>query len=328
MNGLEPLLEIKDLRLVFSTERGILDLFQGLSLSLMSREVLGIVGESGSGKSTLAYTIIKLLPGNARILSGKVLLEGRDILSMKEEELRRIRGKEITMVFQDPSTSLNPVFRIKDQMLTVVKENLGLQGEVARKRALELLKQVELPDPESIMNSFPFELSGGMQQRVMIAMALAANPKLIVADEPTSSVDATIQTQILSLLKKLKAERDFSLILITHSIAVAKEVSDRIAVMYAGEIVELGKVETVIEKHLHPYTEALLKSIPRPRGKSEMKRMLPVVPGQVPDLISPPSGCRFHPRCPYAMDICKAERPPYFNKDGSLVMCWLYSEER
>lgn len=328
MNGLEPLLEIKDLRLVFSTERGILDLFQGLSLSLMSREVLGIVGESGSGKSTLAYTIIKLLPGNARILSGKVLLEGRDILSMKEEELRRIRGKEITMVFQDPSTSLNPVFRIKDQMLTVVKENLGLQGEVARKRALELLKQVELPDPESIMNSFPFELSGGMQQRVMIAMALAANPKLIVADEPTSSVDATIQTQILSLLKKLKTERDFSLILITHSIAVAKEVSDRIAVMYAGEIVELGKVETVIEKHLHPYTEALLKSIPRPRGKSEMKRMLPVVPGQVPDLISPPSGCRFHPRCPYAMDICKAERPPYFNKDGSLVMCWLYSEER
>jgi oligopeptide/dipeptide ABC transporter ATP-binding protein len=325
---LEPLLEIKDLRLVFSTERGILDLFQGLSLSLMRRELLGIVGESGSGKSTLAYTIIKLLPGNARILGGKVILEGRDILSMKEEELRRIRGKEITMVFQDPSTSLNPVFRVKDQMLSVVKENLGLEGEVARKRALELLKQVELPDPESIMNSFPFELSGGMQQRVMIAMALAANPKLIVADEPTSSVDATIQTQILSLLKRLKAERDFSLILITHSIAVAKEVSDRIAVMYAGEIVELGKVETVIEKHLHPYTEALLKSIPRPRGKSEMKRRLPVVPGQVPDLISPPSGCRFHPRCPYAMDICKAERPPYFNKDGSLVMCWLYSEER
>ena len=328
MNSLEPLLEIKDLRLVFSTERGILDLFQGLSLSLMRRELLGIVGESGSGKSTLAYTIIKLLPGNARILGGKVILEGRDILSMKEEELRRIRGKEITMVFQDPSTSLNPVFRVKDQMLSVVKENLGLEGEVARKRALELLKQVELPDPESIMNSFPFELSGGMQQRVMIAMALAANPKLIVADEPTSSVDATIQTQILSLLKRLKAERDFSLILITHSIAVAKEVSDRIAVMYAGEIVELGKVETVIEKHLHPYTEALLKSIPRPRGKSEMKRRLPVVPGQVPDLISPPSGCRFHPRCPYAMDICKAERPPYFNKDGSLVMCWLYSEER
>jgi len=323
-----PLLEVKELRLVFETERGVLSLFQGLSLSVMKGEVLGIVGESGSGKSTLAYAIIRLLPGNARVLGGIVLLEGRDVLRMKEGELRRIRGKEVTIVFQDPSTSLNPVFRVKDQLLSVVKENLGLEGEAARVRAVELLRQVELPDPESIMNSFPFELSGGMQQRVMIAMALAANPKLIVADEPTSSVDATIQTQILTLLKRLRTERGFSMMLITHSIAVAEEVSDRIAVMYAGEVVELGSSESVIREHMHPYTEALLKSIPRPRRRGEQKGQLPVVQGQVPELTSPPSGCRFHPRCPYAMDICSVERPPYFRRGDTLVMCWLYGEKR
>jgi len=218
--------------------------------------------------------------------------------------MRELRGKEVSMVFQDPTTALNPVFRIKDQILRVIKDNLGLDGVPARQHAMQLLKEVELPDPAEVMESFPYELSGGMQQRVMIAMALSSNPKLIIADEPTSSVDATIQTQILDLLKRLRREREFSMILITHSIAVAAEVSDRIAVMYAGDIVEIGPAKAVVESPKHPYTEALVKCIPRPRRPGSSKTDLPTVAGQVPDLISPPPACRFHPRCPYVMDIC------------------------
>jgi oligopeptide/dipeptide ABC transporter ATP-binding protein len=319
-----PILDIRGLRLVFRTDSGQLELFRSLNLSLESKEILGIVGESGSGKSTLAYAIVRLLPANAKILEGEIHFDGHPLLHLKEEEIRRLRGRKVTMVFQDASTSLNPLFRIRDQLLAVIKENVGLEGVPARQHATVLLRQVELPDPEIVMNSFPFELSGGMQQRVMIAMALSANPRLIIADEPTSAVDATIQMQILQLIRKLRAEREFSMVLITHSIAVAEEVCDRIAVMYGGDIVEEGKAEDVIANPKHPYTEGLVRSIPRPRKPEEGKRELFVVPGQVPDLTSPPSGCRFHPRCPYLMDKCVEAKPQYYVAGNSHALCYLY----
>jgi peptide/nickel transport system ATP-binding protein len=319
------MLEIRDLSLVFESEEGpSLDLFNSLSLDLSNKEMLGIVGESGSGKSTLAYAITGLLPSNAKITSGEITFEGRQLLRLSEGEMKTVRGKIITMVFQDPSTALNPVFRIRDQILAVIKKNTGLEGIPARQHAVQLLREVELPDPAEVMDSFPFELSGGMQQRVMIAMALSSNPRLIIADEPTSSVDATIQEQILHLFRRLKTERDFSMIIITHSIAVAQEVCDRIAVMYAGDIVEEGPAGKVVSSPSHPYSEALVKSIPHPREGSHRKADLAVVPGQVPDLRNPPSGCRFHPRCPYLMDVCVGGKPPYYSANGVRALCYLY----
>jgi len=318
------LVEVNGLRLSFQTERGQLNLFTSLNLTLGEREILGIVGESGSGKSTLAYAVVRLLPGNAAILGGDIKFEGKSLLSLKESEMAKVRGKMITMVFQDPGTSLNPVFRVGQQMLRVIKNNIGLEGENARRHAVQLLKEVELADTEHVMDSFPFELSGGMQQRVMLAIALSSNPRLIIADEPTSAVDATIQMQILRLLRKMKAEREFSMILITHSIAVAQDISDRIAVMYAGDIVEEGEAQSVVSSPKHPYTQALVKCIPQPRKPEEQKLPLPVVGGQVPDLTTPPTGCRFYPRCPYVMDVCKKERPANYRVDGANVLCFLY----
>ncbi|MDV3292787.1 MAG: ABC transporter ATP-binding protein [Nitrososphaerales archaeon] len=302
-------------------------LFTSLNLGVGEKEIVGLVGESGSGKSTLAYAVVGLLPANARILSGEILFENSSLIGLGESEMREIRGKKVTMVFQDPTTALNPVFRIEDQMLRVIKNNLGLEGALARKQALQLLREVELPDPEGMIESFPFELSGGMQQRVMMAMALSSNPRLIIADEPTSAVDATIQAQILDLIRGLRSERDFSMLLITHSIAVAEEVCDRVAVMYAGEVVEIGPAEEVIGSPKHPYTKALVRSIPRPRRAGEGKTDLSVVGGQVPDLKNPPSGCRFHPRCPFVMDMCKKEEPPAFSVGDRRVSCFLYRKE-
>jgi peptide/nickel transport system ATP-binding protein len=320
------LVEIEGLKLSFLTERGRLNLFTSLGLEVGEREIVAIVGESGSGKSTLAYSVVRLLPGNAGILGGDIRFEGNSLLSLKESEMAKIRGKRITMVFQDPGTSLNPVFRVREQMLRVIKNNIGLEGEPAMRHAVQLLKEVELADTEQVMDSFPFELSGGMQQRVMLAIALSSNPRLIIADEPTSAVDATIQMQILRLLRKMKTEREFSMILITHSIVVAQEVSDRIAVMYAGDIVEEGEAKSVVRFPKHPYTQALVRCIPQPQNPEEHKAQLPVVGGQVPDLTEPPMGCRFHPRCPYVMEICRKEKPTYYRTDGSRVLCWLFRE--
>jgi oligopeptide/dipeptide ABC transporter ATP-binding protein len=291
------------------------------------KEIVAIVGESGSGKSTLAYAVIRLLPANAKIRGGEIKLEGKSITGLSEKEMRELRGRQVSMVFQDPTSALNPVFRIKDQMLRVLKDNLGLDGVPARQHAMQLLREVELPDPAEILDSFPWELSGGMQQRVMIALALSSSPKLIIADEPTSSVDATIQTQILDLLRRLRTEREFSMLLITHSIAVAADVSDRIAVMYAGDIVEVGEAKAVVNSPKHPYTEALVKCIPTPRTRGQDKVDLPSVVGQVPDLTQPPSGCRFHPRCPYAMDVCSKERPAYWKTGSTISLCHLYKEK-
>lgn len=320
------LVEIEGLKLSFQTERGQLDLFTSLNLAVGEREILGIVGESGSGKSTLAYAIVRLLPGNAKILAGDIKFEGKSLLSLKETEMAKFRGKRITMVFQDPGTSLNPVFRVREQMLRVIKSSIGLEGEPAMRHAVQLLKEVELADTDQVMDSFPFELSGGMQQRVMVAIALSSNPRLIIADEPTSAVDATIQMQILRLLRKMKAEREFSMILITHSIAVAQDVCDRIAVMYGGDIVEEGEAARIVGSPKHPYTEALVKCIPQPRRPDEQKLPLPIVGGQVPDLTAPPLGCRFHPRCRYVMDVCRKEKPAYYKVDDSRALCFLFRD--
>jgi oligopeptide transport system ATP-binding protein len=318
------LLDVTDLKLSFDTEKGRSDLFTSLNFTVGENEIVGIVGESGSGKSTLAYAITRLLPGNAKILGGDISFEGKSLLALKESEMSKIRGKRVTMVFQDPGTSLNPIFRIRDQMKSVLKSSIGLEGPAAAKHAVELLREVELPDPEEMMDAFPYELSGGMQQRVMIAMALSSNPRLIIADEPTSAVDATIQAQILRLLRRIRKEREFSMILITHSITVAQEVCDRITVMYAGDIVEDGDVRTVMASPKHPYTQALLRCIPQLRGPDAAKTMLPVVAGQVPDLTSPPPGCRFNPRCSHVMEVCKQEKPPYAQVDGVRTLCFLY----
>ena len=322
-----PLLSVRDLRLSFRTERGDVRLFHGLDLDIGQGEVLGVVGESGSGKTTLAFSIIRLLPSNARMETGSVVLAGRNLTSLTEKEMREVRGKDVTMVFQDPTTALNPVFRLKDQFLKVIRVNTGLEGTEAKVLAMGMLKSVELPDPASILDSFPYELSGGMQQRVMIAMALTSNPKLVIADEPTSAVDATIQVQILKLLQKLRKEKGFSVLLITHSIAVAREVSDRIAVMYAGDVVEEGSAKAVVESPKHPYTQGLVKCIPVPRVRGERKSDHPTVGGEVPDLTSPPPGCRFHPRCPYVMDVCRTSAPRNLRAGESLAMCHLYGEK-
>lgn len=324
----EPILSVRGLELHFKTDRGDTRLFEGLDLDVGRGEALGVVGESGSGKTTLAHAVLRLLPSNAVVGGGTILLNGRDLSSLSEKEMRMVRGKEVTMVFQDPSTALNPAYRIKGQMLKVIKANARLEGTAALGHAMALLKSVELPDPASVLESFPFELSGGMQQRVMIAMALTSSPKLVIADEPTSAVDATIQTQILRLLERLRRERGFSVMFITHSIAVAREVSDRIAVMYAGDIVEEGAADSVVDRPKHPYTEGLVKCIPSPRKPNAVRTDLPTVPGQVPDLTAPPTGCRFHPRCPYVMDVCSRSKPPNYRADGNLALCHLYGKER
>ncbi|MDG6902053.1 MAG: ABC transporter ATP-binding protein [Nitrososphaerota archaeon] len=325
---MESLLSVRGLKLSFRTERGDVRLFDGLNLDVGKGEVLGVVGESGSGKTTLAYSIIRLLSSNAKLESGTVVFDGRDIAGMKESELRKVRGREITMVFQDPSTALNPAFRVKDQMLRVIKANTGIEDKEARVLAMGMLKSVELPDPAAIMGSFPYELSGGMQQRVMIAMALTSNPKLVIADEPTSAVDATIQVQILRLLQRLRVERGFSVLLITHSIAVAREVSDRIAVMYAGDVVEEGEARKIVEAPKHPYTQGLVRCIPTLRTSGASKADLATVPGEVPDLVDPPTGCRFHPRCPFVMDVCRKEKPRYLKAGDSMALCNLYEEKK
>ncbi|MDV3278100.1 MAG: ABC transporter ATP-binding protein [Nitrososphaerales archaeon] len=305
------LLQVRDLSLDYLSRQGAVHALNKVSLSLQPSQMLGIVGESGSGKSTLAYAIIRLLPPNAVYRSGKVIFDGTSILDLPENRLKGIRGKKISMVFQDPMTSLNPLFRVKDQLGRVLELHRGVSKVEARRLALECLKSVELPDPEQVLESYPFQLSGGMQQRVMIAMALSTQPDLIMADEPTSAVDATIQVQILELLSRLKREHAFSMLFITHSLDVVSVVCDSVAVMYAGSVVETGKVSDIFSNPKHPYTQALFSAIPRPRRSTSEPKQLQSIKGNVPDLRSIPSGCKFHPRCPFAFDRCKVEDPAF-----------------
>ena len=312
-------LEIRDLRVEFHTESGVVKALDGVNLTLEEGEVLGVVGETGCGKSVTAQTILKLLPSPpAKITGGEILLEGRNILDLSEEELGKIRGRKITMIFQEPMTSLNPVFTVWEQMKDVITLHRGVSKEEAWKIAIEVLKDVRMPDPEGALKKYPHELSGGQRQRIMIAMALSCRPKILIADEPTTALDVTIQAQILNLLKSLQEKYGMSVVLITHDMGVVAQVADRVAVMYAGSVVEIGNVEDVLRNPLHPYTKGLLRAIPTVRKKLER---LESIPGSVPNLLDPPSGCRFHPRCSLVKDVCRKVKPKLKDVDGRLVAC-------
>ncbi|MFP3237517.1 MAG: ABC transporter ATP-binding protein [Vulcanisaeta sp.] len=322
------LLEINNLSIVYRTPFGIVKALDDVSLSLDKGESLAVVGESGSGKSTLALAIARLLPPNARYVSGSIIFDGIDILRLSESEFRKIRGTGIFMVFQEPFTSLNPVYKAKDQLLEALRIRYEREGVVfdeskAINEIISVLRDVRMPDPELIIERYPHQLSGGQIQRVMIAMGLLMRPKLYIADEPTSALDVTVQAQLLKLLKDLKREYGISILFITHDIAVASVIGDRIAVLYAGQLMELGDTKSVIYDPRHPYTKALLNSVPR---ISKYEGKLPIIGGSVPNLLNPPSGCRFHPRCPYATDICKKEVPKIIKVNNTYVRCHLYGQ--
>ena len=303
----ETLLQVENLRTYFHTFRGVVKAVDGVSFSLDEGQVLGIVGESGSGKSVSSFSILKLIEPPGVVESDKILFRGEDISKKSEKERMKIRGKEISMVFQDPMTSLNPLYTIEKQiteMLDLHQKQMSRQEKHAR--CVELLHMVGIPNPEDRLKSYPHQFSGGMRQRVIIAIALAANPKLIIADEPTTALDVTIQAQILKLMDKLVKEQDAALILITHDLAVVSQMADRIIVMYCGKIVESGSRDDVIHRPSHPYTVGLLNSIPR---MGEDQERLESIPGMVPSMLDLPQGCYFAPRCKYCQDICRARAP-------------------
>jgi len=315
----EPILEIEDLKTHFFTYNGVVKAVDGISLKIHREEVLGIVGESGCGKSVTVRSTMGLVPEPGRVVGGRVLLDGEKLLDMSDAELRRIRGSRMSMIFQNPLSSLNPVFTIGDQVGHVISIHQGKKKKEARRRAVETFELVRLPDPDRLLNKYPHELSGGMLQRVMIAMALSCNPEVLIADEPTTALDVTIQAQILSLMLKLKEETGTAIIMITHDLGVVAETCDRVAVMYAGLIVEQGPVQKIFNDPLHPYTEGLLSSLPELQTDGDE---LKTIEGLVPDLIHPPEGCRFHPRCPIAQEVCKREVPELLEKgDGRAVAC-------
>ncbi|KYK34516.1 MAG: ABC transporter ATP-binding protein [Theionarchaea archaeon] len=316
------LLEVQNLKTHFFTDDGIVKAVDEVSFSIGKEETFGLVGESGCGKSVTALSIIRLIswpPG--KIVEGKILLEGEDLVQKSEKEMRKIRGCKISMIFQEPMTSLDPVFTVGNEIMEVIRLHQGLGKEEAREKTIEMLKIVGIPDPERRINEYPHQLSGGMRQRVMIAMALSCNPKLLIADEPTTALDVTIQAQILRLVDQLKEDFAASVLLITHDLGVIAQQCRNVAVMYAGEIVERGSVEAIFENPLHPYTVGLNGAIPRLDVDTDRLR---IIEGTVPDLIEVPPGCRFHPRCPYAMDICREKHPDIEERENNhLYRCFL-----
>ncbi|MCD6268146.1 MAG: peptide ABC transporter ATP-binding protein [Thermotoga sp. 4484_232] len=304
----EAILDVRNLVVEFDTEEGIVKALNGVSFCLKKGEILGIVGETGCGKSVTVYTVLKLLPmPPARIVSGEVIYKGRDLLKLSEEELRKIRGKEIAMIFQEPMTSLNPVFTVGKQLMDVIFLHRKVSKEEAREIALKALEDVRMQDPELIMKKYPHELSGGMRQRVMIAMALSCNPEILIADEPTTALDVTIQAQILAIIKEMQSKHNMSVIFITHDLGVVAQLCDRVVVMYAGTVVEMASIDTIFKNPVHPYTRGLLESIPKIDKKQEKLRS---IPGIVPNLVSPPPGCRYHPRCErFLKNLCDREAP-------------------
>jgi peptide/nickel transport system ATP-binding protein len=300
------LLEVTDLRTTFTTDDGDVGAVDGVSFSVDRGQVLGVVGESGSGKSVTSLSIMGLLPRQRTRISGDVRLDGRNLLDLKPDELRRIRGDEMAMIFQDPMTSLNPVLTIGRQLEEAVRLHRDVSKREARARAREMLAAVGIPRPEERLSSYPHEFSGGMRQRVMIAMALMNDPALLIADEPTTALDVTTQAQILNLMRRLRQDFDSAIVLITHDLGVVAELCDEVIVMYAGRVVERGLVDDIFERPQHPYTWGLLGSMP---ARSAGGRLM-AIPGQPPSLLHPPRGCRFNPRCSYVMDICRHDPPP------------------
>ena len=303
------LLEINNLHTYFDTKKGLIKAVNGVSLSIEEGRTLGVVGESGSGKSQTAMSILKLFENNQKIYDGEIKFEGKVISELSEKEMQKIRGNDISVIFQEPMTSLNPVFTVNRQISEVLMLHQGLNKKEAEARSIEMLKQVKIANPETVNKSYPFQLSGGMRQRVMIAMALACKPKLLIADEPTTALDVTIQAQILKLMNELKAETGTAIMFITHDLGVINQMADDVAVMYCGQVVETAPVDNIFmdSEYIHPYTEGLLTSIPRLNTKRGEK--LDVIPGSVPHPLALPQGCKFAPRCKYATEKCRNEEP-------------------
>jgi oligopeptide/dipeptide ABC transporter ATP-binding protein len=319
------LLDVRDLRTSFYTDQGVVHAVDGVSFSVERGKTLGIVGESGCGKSVTALSVMRLVPERVgRIESGTVLFDGRDILKLKEREMQNVRGNSISMIFQDPMTSLNPVFTVGNQIAEVLHLHRKLSSKEALKIAETMLRQVGMPDPHLCVNEYPHRLSGGMRQRVMIAMALSCKPRLIIADEPTTALDVTIQAQILELLVSLQEKHGMSIIMITHNLGVIAEVADDVLVIYAGHVIEENSVDGLFRNPLHPYTKGLLASVPKLTDK-EMSARLPTIPGSVPDLISLPSGCRFADRCSDRFELCERMPDMVDVGGGHRVRCWKYN---
>ena len=315
------LLEVRDLGLEFRTSYGVIGALNGISFQVGAREVFGLVGETGCGKTVTGLSILRLLPRSARITAGQILFGGRDLLSISMPEMESVRGGDIAMIFQDPTSSLNPVFTIGSQMERVIRQHKGLGKREALQRAARMLTAVGLPDEKRMLAAYPHQLSGGQQQRVMIAMALSCEPKLLIADEPTTALDVTIQAQILRLLRDLQAEFEFSVILITHNLGVVAQTCDRLAVLYAGRVAEIGSVGDVFRDPQHPYTRGLLAAVPQPSMRGGR---MPAIPGTVPSNPGALVGCPFAPRCAFAFERCGRETPPLMPiAAGHLAACFL-----
>ncbi|TVY03164.1 ABC transporter ATP-binding protein [Cohnella terricola] len=319
------LLEIDNLSIEFATPSGPVEVVNGVSLDIEPGQTLGLVGESGSGKSVTSLSVLRLLPNNlARVAEGDIRLNGESLLGMSEKQMQNVRGNRISIIFQEPMTALNPVFKIGRQVREAVRQHNKMSGRAAQKKTIELLSEVGIPSPEQVVNVYPHQLSGGMRQRVMIAMAMASNPEVLIADEPTTALDVTIQAQILDLMRKLQKERGTAIILITHDLGVVAELCDRVCIMYAGQIVEQGDVKTLFKEPKHPYTAGLLKSMPQFTGK---ENQLQAISGQVPHPADYAEGCQFAGRCSSRMEMCDTVEPESYDfGNGHRCKCHLYKE--
>ena len=328
---MERLLEVKSLHVSFRIFEGHLRVLNGVCLDVKEGERVGLVGETGCGKTTIVKSILRVLPTPpARVTGGEIDYRGRDVLTMSRREMTALRRHELTAIFQDPLQSLNPVFTIGTQLRDIVKDSaIGRGKRLSRReveaRCIEALRETGMPDPERIMTNYPAQLSGGMRQRICIAEALSTNANLMLADEPTTNLDVTIQDQILRKLDELVEERGASVVMITHSMGVVRDLTERVNIMYAGSIVEMGETREVLENPMHPYTQGLMASVPKLTGEGISEG----IPGRIPSYLDPPSGCRFHPRCPHQMEICSTESPPFFEiTNAHQTACYLYREDR
>lgn len=318
----KTLLQVSDLKTYFETLRGTLKAVDGVSLRIDEKQMLGLVGESGAGKSMTGLSIMRLVPPQGKIVKGRITFKGKNLLELSEEDMREIRGKEISIVFQDPLTFLNPLFTVGDQIAEMIMMHQDVTKDTAREKAIKMLEQTRIPSPNKVVDYYPYQLSGGMRQRVLIGIALSCSPSLVIADEPTTALDVTVQAQILELISDLREKFAISLLLITHDLGIVAETCDHVNIMYAGEIVERGNVFSFYDEPLHPYTSGLLSSV---LSIDEFKENLVAIEGTPPDPTEFPSGCRFHPRCPKVMKICREKHPPTVELERQReVTCWLY----
>lgn len=326
---MENVLEIKNLKTYFFTRRGVVPAVDGVDMRIGKGQVIGVVGESGCGKSMTAMSIVRLLSYPGKIVEGEILLEGQDLAQASEKRMREIRGNDISVIFQEPMTSLNPVLTVGKQVREAVLLHQKVSKKEARERVIEMFRQVGIPEPEERYRSYPHQLSGGLRQRVMIAMAMICNPKLLLADEPTTALDVTIEAQILHLMKQLQEKRGTAILLITHNLGVVAEICDYVYVMYAGKVVEQADVFTLFREPLHPYTSGLIRSIPKVHEQEGGGQRLYTIKGMVPNLLHMPEGCAFCPRCEHATERCRLEKPELYDRgDGHRVRCFLYEPKK